>query len=211
MTWSWTAVNDAGYRQAKELLQADGVLAHYDEKKTLVLVCDASPYGVGALLNHMEPDGREAPTCFASKILTPTEINYAQTDKEALAVVHAAKKFNQYVLGREFVIYTDHKPLLMLMHHSRPVPQMISPCMLNRPGKKLANADALSCLSLVHREAKAPPPLEVLLLEMVPEALLHAGWISSLTQKDPVLSRVLHWLLHRRLAGRQEECFKHFI
>lgn len=112
------------------MLQADGVLAHYDEKKTLVLVCDASPYGVGALRNHMEPDGREAPICFASKTLISTERNYAQIDKEALAVVYAAKKFNQYVLRREFVIYTDHKPLLELMHHSRLVPQMISPCML---------------------------------------------------------------------------------
>lgn len=104
------------------------------------------------------------------------------------------------------MIYTDHKPLLGLMHHSRPVPQMISPRMLRwslllgayhyelryRPGKKLANADALSRLPLAHRGAEAPPPLKILLLEMVPEATLHAGRISSLMEKDPVLSRVLH-------------------
>lgn len=56
----------------------------------------------------------------------------------------------------------------------------------------LANADSLSFLPLAHRGADAPLSLEVLLLEMVPEAPLHAGGIGSLTQKDPVLSRVLH-------------------
>lgn len=112
------------------MLQTDGVLVHYDEKKPLVLVCDASPYGVGALLSHVEPNGREAPICFASRTLTPTERNFVQIDKEALAVVFAVEKCNQYLLGREFVIYTDHKPLLGLMHHSKPVPQMISPRML---------------------------------------------------------------------------------
>lgn len=56
MTWTWTAVNDAAYRQAKELLQADSVLAHNDDRKPLLLLSDALPYGVGALLNHMEPD-----------------------------------------------------------------------------------------------------------------------------------------------------------
>lgn len=75
----------------------------------------------------------------------------------------------------------------------------------------LADADALSRLPLAHRGAEAPPLLEVLLLEMVPEAPLHAGRISSLKQKDPVLSCVLHWLLHGWPEGRQEGCFKPFM
>ncbi|KAJ8349098.1 hypothetical protein SKAU_G00276870 [Synaphobranchus kaupii] len=58
-TWQWTDTHEAAYARAKELLQADDVLAHFDEKKPLAVVCDASPYGLGALLFHMEPDGQE--------------------------------------------------------------------------------------------------------------------------------------------------------
>ncbi|XP_056132705.1 uncharacterized protein K02A2.6-like [Lampris incognitus] len=137
-------------------LQADGVLTHYDETKPLAIVCDALPYGLGALLFHMESNGWEAPIVFASRTLSSTERNYAQIDKEALAVIFAVKKIHQYLVGRHFVVFTDHKPLLGLLHQSKPMPPVLSPCMLRwsvllgaydyelcyRPGKQLANADA---------------------------------------------------------------------
>ncbi|XP_039605735.1 uncharacterized protein K02A2.6-like [Polypterus senegalus] len=65
-----------------------------------------------------------------------------------------------------------------------------------RPGKELTTADALSHLPIANPVANTPPPLEVLLLESVPNAPIHANQIAALTQKDPVLSRVLQWLLH---------------
>lgn len=64
------------------------------------------------------------------------------------------------------------------------------------PGKQLVNADALSCLPLTTPLSELPPHWEVMLLEMVPNALLHASRIAALTFKDPVLSRVLRWVLH---------------
>ncbi|XP_034780493.2 uncharacterized protein K02A2.6-like [Acipenser ruthenus] len=223
--WEWKAKHEEAYVRAKQLLQADDILAHYDEKKPLVLVCNASPYRVGALLAHTVPEEKEAPISFASRTLTLTERNYAQIDKEALAVVFAVKKFHQYLFGRHFVIYTDHKPLLGLLHHTKPIPQVLSPRMLRwslilgaydyelcyRPGKQLANADALSRLPLNTAESEVPPPLEVLLLEMVPEAPLHATQIATLTVKDPVLSRVLHWILHGWPEDCQEDNFAPFI
>lgn len=180
------------------------MLTHYDESKPLAIACDASPYGLGALLFHVEPEGREAPTCFASRTLSSTERNYAQIDKEALAVIFAVKKFHQYLAGRHFVIFTDHKPLLGLLHHSKPMPSVLSPHMLRwsvilgaydyelcyRPGKELAKADALGRLPVPSTVTVTPPPLEVLLLETVPDASLHASRIAALTLKDPVLSRV---------------------
>ena len=37
-------------------------------------------------------------------------------EKECLAVVYAMEKFDEYVYGREFVLQTDHQPLVCLNH-----------------------------------------------------------------------------------------------
>lgn len=74
----------------------------------------------------------------------------------------------------------------------------------------LANADALSRLPLPASDAVTPPPLEVLLLEMVPDAPMHAERISNLTLKDPIMSRVLRWVLHGWPADIPDSRFRPF-
>jgi len=74
---------------------------------------DASSVGVGAVLSQQQ-DGREVVIAYASRGLSKAEKNYDVTRKEMLAVVVALKTFKQYVLGRKFVIRTDHSALQWL-------------------------------------------------------------------------------------------------
>ena len=98
----------------KDVITADTVLAHFDPSLPMTLACDASSYGLGAVLSHITATGEERPVAFASRTLMVTEQKYSQIDKEALALVWGIKKFNQYLFGSHFTLITDHQPLTVI-------------------------------------------------------------------------------------------------
>ena len=107
--WVWRKDQQEAFQHIKQLLHSGRVLTHFDDKLPLVLACDASPYGLGAVLSHRMPNNEEKPIGFASCTLTKAEKNYSHLDKEALAIVYGVKKFHQYLHGRTFQIRSDHK------------------------------------------------------------------------------------------------------
>lgn len=48
---------------------------------------------------------------YTSRALTQTEINYAQIEKELLAVVVGIEIFEQYTYGQKVVMRSNNKPL----------------------------------------------------------------------------------------------------
>jgi len=82
------------------------ILSYYDPSNPLAIQCDASQKGLGeALLQNQKP------VVYASRALTNTETQYAQIEKEMLAIVYALEKFNQFTFGRHVTVYSDRKPL----------------------------------------------------------------------------------------------------
>ena len=73
--WQWNKPHAEAFAVATNALQDDTLLVHYDRNRQLVLACDASPYGLGAVLSHIMDDGRERPIAYASHTLTSAEKN----------------------------------------------------------------------------------------------------------------------------------------
>ncbi|GBP36810.1 Retrovirus-related Pol polyprotein from transposon 17.6 [Eumeta japonica] len=76
----------------------------------LSLVTDASDTSLGAVLQQYKDKAWE-PLAFYSHKLSPAQRNYSPYDRELLAIYEAIKHFRHMLEARDFVIYTDHKPL----------------------------------------------------------------------------------------------------
>ena len=112
------------FQQLKEKLASTEVLVHYDPDLPLKLDCDASSYGLGAVLSHMFSDGSERPIAYASFSLIPSEKNYPQIEREGLALIFGVKRFHQFLYGRRFTLVTDHKPLTTILSPKKGLPSL---------------------------------------------------------------------------------------
>ena len=50
-----------------------------------------------------------------SRKLKPAEVRYSTYDRELLAIYAALRHFKYFLEGRQFAVYTDHRPLTHLM------------------------------------------------------------------------------------------------
>ena len=85
----WSVSQEKALRAMKQAIVQSPTLAIYDHQKELVLENDASEYGIGSVLLQ---DGK--PLDYAPRTLSATEQNYAQIEKELLAITFGLKKFH---------------------------------------------------------------------------------------------------------------------
>lgn len=196
ISFQWLPVHAEAFSKLKEALTTAPVLATFDSSKSIVIQADASQYGLGCCLLQ---NGR--PVALDSRILTETEKNYAQVEKEMLALCFAAQKFEKYIWGMPDVLFqTDHQPLIHIFK------KVISSITNNRlkkmrlkllrfhprveylPGKYMHIADLLSrqCLGdpveddpemteVVHEVTKYIPMSETIKADLQRETALDPG------------------------------------
>ncbi|KAI5746646.1 hypothetical protein M8J77_005896 [Diaphorina citri] len=129
--FQWTTECEEAFQNVKKEIASDTVLVHFDSNLPVSLATDASPVGLGAVLSHRLPDGTEKPIAFASRVLTTSEKNYSQIDKEATAIYWGVKKFYDFVYGRKFTLITDHKPLVSIFNPNKMLPSVTASRLFN--------------------------------------------------------------------------------
>ena len=108
--WFWEVLQQKAFETIKQTLSSSPVLTYYDVRSATKVCADASSYGLEAVLMQKKAD-QWRPVAYASRSLS----GYSQIDKEGLAITWACERFRDYLIGREFDIETDHKPLVPLL------------------------------------------------------------------------------------------------
>ena len=149
--WHWDVQQQNSFERLKQTITNAPVLKYYDVNKHVTIQVDASPDGLGAVLLQ-----DERPVAYASRSLTQTQRNYAQIEKEMLAITFGCERFHDYIFRKKSVtVHTDHKPLEFifkkpLYHAPLRLQRMIlrtqkySINVQYKPGKELLIADTLS-------------------------------------------------------------------
>ena len=87
ISWHWGLSQQRAFEASNALLQSSKVLVPYNSRLPLVLSCDASTYGIGAVLSHRMADGSDR----------PAEKRYAQIECEGLVIEFGVTKFHTYI------------------------------------------------------------------------------------------------------------------
>lgn len=207
--WKWENECEKAFTELKKKLASTEVLVHYDPSLPLKLACDASSYGIGAVISHIFPDKTEKPIAYASRTLTSTERNYPQIEKEALALIFGVKRFHTYLYGQKFTLVTDHKPLSTILHPSKALPTLAAARIQRwamflsayqydiefRTTSEHANADCFSRLPLTNADTNPPTSKSSMFnIQQINILPITAQDLKQATETDSVLSKVIMYL-----------------
>ncbi|KAF7650680.1 hypothetical protein LDENG_00122070 [Lucifuga dentata] len=211
----WTL--ECSFMKLKQALLENAPCAHPDFSKPFLLSVDTSSNGLGAVLAQLA-DGDEIarPIAFASKSLNYAQSHYPAHRLEFLALKWAVcEKFSHWLRGSTFTVWTDNKPLTYIL--SKPKLDACEQRWVAKfapynfeikyiPGPKNVVEDALNpkeCLSpqafLLPQFVQSIQPSHLSNIHPIPQDQLMA-----MQHADPYLSRVLHYVEHRRRPSRRE-------
>lgn len=170
----WTDECESAFTEIKNCLVAAPVLTCPDYNLPFVVQCDASGYGLGAVLTQTCEDGDKV-ISYLSRSLTKGERNYSVTERECLAVLWAIEKLRPYLEGVPFTVITDHHSLVWLQNLKDPTGR------LARWAVKLQQYD----FRIIHRKGKD---------HVVPDTLSRSvPVVDTITAEDTFLDQQDSW------------------
>ena len=219
--WKRSTAEENVFQAVQRQLAQAPVMAFFKQGAETHVTTDASPVGIGAVLEHKQEDGQHRPVHYVSRKLTPQESRYSQFEREALAVKWSCEKFSLYTRGNDFEICPDHKLLItVLAPHSKPPSARIERWMLYMQkfkyniryisGRENA-ADALSRLPVDSSADAAIKRTEEYARTIIAYAIpagLAARQVERESERDPTLHLVRHAIISGDWSKLQGTTYK---
>ena len=141
------------YEGIKNEFCANPLIQPYSLLKEAKVTTEASEKAIGGVLSQ---EGH--PVVYVSRKLTPSEQNYLNIERDALAIVFVVTELKEILLGRRFTLQTNHKLLKYLFAPDEEIPKTASARITRwaialmgfdyelryTPGEQIPHEDALS-------------------------------------------------------------------
>ena len=112
--FEWTERHEDAFSKLKSALCEGALRRMPDMNRRFIVKTDASGEGVGAILMQEDDDGVRYVVEYASKRFSEVERRYPVIEQEGYAILYAVTRWQHYLLGAEFELQTDHRPLVWL-------------------------------------------------------------------------------------------------
>ena len=119
-TLSWTPEGTLAFERIKELIAVSPKLYFIHDTAPIVLMTDASDYGVGGYLYQTVANEKQL-IALVSKALSPTQLRWSVIQKEAFAIYFCCNQLDRLLRDRKFTIETDHQNLMFIKTDSNPM------------------------------------------------------------------------------------------
>ena len=209
--FSWSTTQQSAFARIKEMITSSPVLQYFDSTKPVTLQVNASEYGLGGALMQSE-----RPVAYTSSTMSKSQKdNFAQIEKECLAIVNAMCHWDQWLYGHQSIIVeTDHKPLETIFKHPiAQAPKRLQKMLLKLQrytftvvywkGSTMWLADTLSRAALPSVTAVQVPKLEIFMTELEattnkPDRVVDHTFqlIRRATVEDAILSHIVPYIVH---------------
>ena len=107
----WAGPRETAFQKIKEAIYSASTLALYDSGRPTLICTDAS-FDLGGSLFQKQSDKSCHCVTFPSRSMTDIELLYAQIEKKILEIMWICERLADYLVGLQFHIHTDHKPLI---------------------------------------------------------------------------------------------------
>ena len=194
------------FLSVKAALNSESLLVHFDPAKPLTISLQSIICGSGSsLVPSYERWLRATNSIRLTNALSSGKELLPARKERVIAIIFGIKNFQQYLLGHHFIVHSEHQPLKYLFGETRAIPvpassriqrwahtrSSYSYSVQHKPGRQLANADALSRLPLdPHSEAPAVEGDVRLLRDRLEWTVVTSKQIQQWTSSDPIMATV---------------------
>lgn len=208
MEFIWLEHQQKAFENLKQILAKKPIVQIFDPKKDITLTTDASEQSISGILSQAGH-----PIMYLSRRLTTTEHNYSNIEREALAIVWTTDRARQFLMGKTFLLKSDHRPLEFIFNPRKELPKVTTYRILRWAirlmafdfdieyvkGNTIPHVDALSRLRFYREEKdKNDEEFEDTFLHLVETDVISVDKMATETTNDPVLNRIMSRIKQNR-------------